>query len=527
MAKKNEQAPKHWADIYAEKVIREKGDKPLYTCASGITPSGTVHIGNFREIISVDLVVRALREMGKQVRFIYSWDDYDVFRKVPKNMPEPELLAKYLRYPIVLVPDTTGRADNYARGNEIDVERELPKVGIHPEYIYQAARYRASEYAEGIRMALEKRDEIKAILDKYRTEPLPDTWLPISVFSSFTHKDTTTVLSWNGEWGITYRDDSTGQTETIDLRKTSLAKLPWRVDWPMRWKREQVDFEPAGKDHHSEGGSFDTSKEVVELFGGHAPVSFQYDFISIKGHGGKISSSSGDVVSLPDVLEIYTPEVTRYMFVGTKPNSEFSISFDLDVLKLYEDYDNCERITFGLLPVKEERKAYETRIYQLSQVDKVPETISYQIPFRHLCNLLQIHGMDVDAVVKSLPDVKPEQLDRLVAKATCARNWIEKYAPEDFKFHLQTEKDEKVGVGGNEKQAIGNLAALVGKMDGMDRKAFTEAMYACATDAGLETGAFFTVVYKVLIGKEKGPKLADFIRTCGKDKVLPILQRYL
>lgn len=201
MAKKNEQAPKHWADIYAEKVIREKGDKPLYTCASGITPSGTVHIGNFREIISVDLVVRALREMGKQVRFIYSWDDYDVFRKVPKNMPEPELLAKYLRYPIVLVPDTTGRADNYARGNEIDVERELPKVGIHPEYIYQAARYRASEYADGIRMALEKRDEIKAILDKYRTEPLPDTWLPISVFSSFTHKDTTTVLSWDGEIG--------------------------------------------------------------------------------------------------------------------------------------------------------------------------------------------------------------------------------------------------------------------------------------------------------------------------------------
>ena len=78
----------HWADIYADKIIREKGDKELYTCASGITPSGTVHIGNFREIISVELVVRALRAKGKNVRFIYSWDDYDVFRKVPKNMPQ-------------------------------------------------------------------------------------------------------------------------------------------------------------------------------------------------------------------------------------------------------------------------------------------------------------------------------------------------------------------------------------------------------------------------------------------------------
>ena len=76
----------HWADIYADKIIREKGDKELYTCASGITPSGTVHIGNFREIISVDLVVKALRQKGRNVRFIYSWDDYDVFRKVPKNM---------------------------------------------------------------------------------------------------------------------------------------------------------------------------------------------------------------------------------------------------------------------------------------------------------------------------------------------------------------------------------------------------------------------------------------------------------
>ncbi len=60
----------HWADIYVDKIIREKGEKDVYTCASGITPSGTVHIGNFREIISVELVVRALRAKGKKVRFI-------------------------------------------------------------------------------------------------------------------------------------------------------------------------------------------------------------------------------------------------------------------------------------------------------------------------------------------------------------------------------------------------------------------------------------------------------------------------
>ncbi|MDR3146796.1 MAG: class I tRNA ligase family protein, partial [Treponema sp.] len=115
----------HWADEAADKIIREKGDKDGYTCASGITPSGTVHIGNFREIISTDLVVRALRDRGKQVRFIYSWDDYDVFRKVPLNMPGREELETCLRLPITMVPDPWGRDPSYARHHEVDVETML------------------------------------------------------------------------------------------------------------------------------------------------------------------------------------------------------------------------------------------------------------------------------------------------------------------------------------------------------------------------------------------------------------------
>jgi lysyl-tRNA synthetase class 1 len=305
----------HWADINADKIIREKGDKEVYVCASGITPSGTVHIGNFREIISVDLVVKALRNKGKKVRFIYSWDDYDVFRKVPVNMPDQDLLTEYLRKPITLVPDTKGSYRSYAEANEKDLEAILPVVGVVPEYLYQAERYRASEYAEGIRTALEKKDVIRALLDEHRTTPLPEDWMPVSVFSNFTDKDNTKVLSWDGEWGITYLCLDTDKEETVDIRKTSAVKLPWRIDWPMRWKEETVDFEPAGKDHHSEGGSFDTAIKVVEeVFGGMAPVTFQYDFIRIKGRGGKISSSSGEVISLADVLEVYPPEIVRYLF---------------------------------------------------------------------------------------------------------------------------------------------------------------------------------------------------------------------
>ena len=180
----NNRATAHWADEAAARVLKEKGEKELYTCASGITPSGTVHIGNFREIISVELVVRALRDLGKKVRFIYSWDEYDVFRKVPQNMPKQEELKNYLRYPITMVPDPWEKEKSYARRHEVDVERVLPLVEIFPEYLYQAANYRASKYAAGIRRALEKRDVLKNILDKFRDEDhkIQGEWWPVSVF---------------------------------------------------------------------------------------------------------------------------------------------------------------------------------------------------------------------------------------------------------------------------------------------------------------------------------------------------------
>ncbi len=517
----------HWADITAAKVIREKGEKEVYVCASGITPSGTVHIGNFREIISVALVAQALTEMGKKVRFIYSWDDYDVFRKVPANMPNREMLETYLRKPITMVPDPFGVEESYARANERHLEKILPLVGIEPEYIYQEKRYRNSDYAKGIRTALEKKETIRQILDQHRTSPLAQDWLPVSVFCENCHKDTTKVGEWDGEWTISYSCSSCGHSDRVDLRNTGAVKLPWRIDWPMRWSVESVDFEPAGKDHHTEGGSFDTARMVVsEVYGGSAPVTFQYDFLSIKGRGGKISSSSGEVVGLDDVLEIYQPEITRYLFSGTRPNTEFAISFDLDVIKIYEDYDRCERIYFGAEDVGEKRRDKEKRIYELAQVDPVPETMPLQIPFRHLCNLLQIYGGDAGQVKTRFGSLSVEEERRFMVRSRCAWNWITQFAPEDFRFSLRGAGDPPAELTGTERKAVTLLVSAVENLGRYDEKTLSEELYRIAESAGMDPKDLFVTVYRVLIGKERGPRLAQFILTAGAEKILPILRRY-
>jgi len=117
-----------WADQIADKIIKEKGNKKEYVCASGITPSGTVHIGNFREVITTELVVRALEKKGKKVKFIYSWDDYDRFRKVPKNIPEN--YSKYLGIAISEIPSPfEDKNKSYAEHFEEEFENPLKKYG--------------------------------------------------------------------------------------------------------------------------------------------------------------------------------------------------------------------------------------------------------------------------------------------------------------------------------------------------------------------------------------------------------------
>ena len=530
---RNEKELCHWADQQAKRIIEQRGDLPLYTCASGITPSGTVHIGNFREIITVDLIVRALRARGKNVRFIYSWDDYDVFRKVPGNMPEPETLEKYLRYPITMVPDTFGRDENYARHHEVDIEKELPRVGIHPEFLYQASRYRDHRYAEGMKKALQNRDLIKWCLNNYRDDEHKmkdsDVYWPISAFCCKCNKDTTEIIDYDGEYGVTYRCTECGHVEKGDLRTSSEFKLGWRVDWPMRWNEEKVVFEPGGKDHISPGGSYDTAKLVSKkVYGWDAPVTMKYDFVKLKGVPGKMSSSKGKVISLVDALTVYQPEVLRYIFAVNKVDHEFSISFDLDVITIYEAYDRTERIAWGVDKAKNENlERMEKRVYELSQIGDMPGEMPYQVPFRQLTTLLQTYSGDVDKVIATFKDIKPSQIDCLRRRCECAWFWVNECAPEDFKFALRTDGSKVEGLSEVEVSMLKSICSdVLPRIDELDEKGVQQAIYDVATKAGQESKALFKVVYRALIGKEQGPRIGSFFKIIGREQLEQILGVY-
>jgi len=380
-------------------------------------------------------------------------------------------------------------------------------------------------------------------LDKFRDEEhkIQGEWWPVSVFCEKCNKDETEIEGWDGDWGLSYKCKSCGNAEKLDIKTAKGIKLSWRVDWPMRWEFEKVDFEPAGKDHHSQGGSFDTAKHVCkDVYDWNAPVTFRYDFIGTKGLPGKMSSSSGNVITLEDVLNVYTPELARYLFAGTRPNTEFTISFDLDVIKIYEDYDKTERIAWKMEPAKDDAVYQkERRIYELSQISVDGKTPSldgsapYQVPFRHLCNLIQIADLDIEKALSDLAasdsNLKPEHLAALKSKAKCAKYWIENCAPDDFRFRLLPEGGQTGRpLSDTEKNAVRILRDDVISIieEFADDKTCSTAVYAAAEKAGMDGKALFGAAYQALIGKDQGPRLASFLRSIEKERLLSILKNY-
>lgn len=516
----------HWADNSAQRVIDTFDNEEVYTLASGITPSGYIHIGNFREVITTEMVRRALSDKSKKTRFIYSWDSYDAFRKVPKDVPQE--WEKYLRMPDAFVPNPFGDG-SYADEFMKTFENEVSVFNFPIEFLKQHELQTSGAYADSIKHVLKNRSKIIEILNKYRKEPLSDDWMPIDIYDNESKKDTNKITGYDEEYTLTYINEE-GKEKSVNFKEDPRVKLRWKADWPMRWNHFKVDFEPGGKDHSTPGSSYTVGCEIIkELFGREPPVYTMYDFVKVKGQGGKISSSKGGALRVKDVLEIYTPEMVLFLFAGTRPNAELDISFDLDVIKIYEDFDKLERLYYGLETEKNPKKlANMKRIYELSMVNgvEIQKEMPFQPSFRHLLSVAQSNNFDFERVKTFYgDDIKTEfEKNRLKERLACAKNWLGEFAPEDMKFAFADELNEEYinSLDKNQKNAVITVRSELEKTD--DTKELMGKFKEISQKNSVEPKEFFTIMYTIIIGKERGPRLPNLMIE-NKEKVLNLLNK--
>lgn len=505
-----------WAGYAADRVLEIFPNLDVYTCAAGISPSGVVHFGNLRDIMVALEVKKALEKRGKQARLLFSWDEFDRFRKVPVGVPEE--WSEHVGKPLTKVPDPCGEHESYARHYQVQLEQSLKDLGIEADYKYQTALHESGIYTDGIRTALQKRQEIGQILwshmsekareQKYESEQAYlESYYPAAIYSEWTGNDFTTITGYDGEDTITYVCKGTGNEGTVVLGKDTNIKLAWKADWPMRWVHEQVVFEPGGADHAAPNGSYTVSSEIVEkVFGRQAPVFVGYGFISIQGIDGKMSSSKGNALSPGDLLQIYTPELLTWIYTRVHPKQVFSLAFDSEIFRQYDEFDR-----------------------EFPTAEGSPDPIS----FRKLVGYGQVVNWDIEKLVEVFAG-EGDEYDRasIEARLPRAKAWLEKYNQEEMTALVEEPRaDYFASLSDDEKQLVQGFATVVENKGDKTIETLTAEIYALPKEDGLEEDeikqrqrALFKNLYQLLFAKDRGPRLGTYVWAVDSTELLKRVQ---
>ena len=511
----------HWSEIIADRIIKRNPDKEEYVCAAGISPSGSIHIGNFRDIATSYFVVRALIKKGKKAKLLFSWDEFDRMRKVPVNVAAiDDDMEKYIGCPYVDVKNPFDTEEKtYAEYFEHEFERSIVKFGINMDYRHQAEMYRSGKYTEHILHSLKKRGEIFDILASHRTQPVQEgereAYYPVSIYCSECGKDTTKIVSLSDDCTQAEYTCACGHKGSFDFTKDFNCKLAWKIDWPMRWMYEGVDFEPGGKDHASPHGSYDTSKDIAKKIFGYEPPFFQgYEFIGIKGTTGKMSGSSGLNLTPETLLKIYEPEVILWLYSKTEPLKAFDFCFDDGILRQYFEFDKM----YTAVKDGTANDAQKEIMYNTTVGDRELETVPMGL-------LVQL-GSVVDFNVPMLETVfekigTPYKSEQFSERLDKAKYWLENCAPDQVN-RLREGRNWEVyeALDENQKAEIKALFEYI-SAGGYDLDDLNKKLYAIPKEINGENldekalktiqGSFFKNVYKLLIDKEKGPRLYLFL----------------
>lgn len=521
----------HWSDKIAEKIISRNPDKEEYVCAAGISPSGSIHIGNFRDIATSLFVVKALERKGKKAKLLFSWDEYDRIRKIPVNVQAVNQdMEKYIGVSYADAPNPFDTEEtSFAEYFEKEFEASIRRFGIQMDYRYQAQMNRSGKYKEYVIEALQKRGEIFDILDSFRTQDAQEgereAYYPVAIYCPVCHRDTTKITSLSDDCTRAHYVCKCGHEGEHDFTKDYNCKLAWKIDWPMRWKYEQVDFEPGGKDHASPGGSYDTSRVIAKkIFDYEAPVFQGYEFIGIKGTTGKMSGSSGLNLTPATLLNIYQPEVILWLYAKSDPTKAFDFCFDDGILRQYFEFDKQYNSFLDGTADEYVRDIMNNCL----MFDKKISTV----PMSHLVQLGSVVDFNVEMLETVFEKIgTPFKYEDFKERLSLAKYWLENCSPENVNrlcpvrnWPVYNELDEK------ERAAVAMLHAYLDgneyTLEELNKELYEIPKRIYGYDAqNLKAlqGTFFKDVYRLLLNKEKGPRLYLFLYAIEKDKFLSLL----
>ena len=510
-----------WPFEEARKIVKRLARKPKdeVIFETGYGPSGLPHIGTFGEVARTTMVRHAFRVLTDdkiRTRLIAFSDDMDGLRKVPDNVPQKDMLAKYLNKPLTKVPDPFGTHGSFGEHNNARLRAFLDQFGFEYEFLSSTECYHAGRFDKALLKVLAHYEQVMAIMLPSLREERAQTYSPFLPVSERTGDVLQVpIIAHDAKAGtVSYEDPETKARVTAPVTG-GRVKLQWKPDWAMRWVALGIDYEMAGKDLID---SVKLSGEIARALGADPPEGFNYELF-LDEQGQKISKSKGNGLTIDEWLRYASPE-SLSLFMYREPKSAKRLYFDV-IPRHVDEYQQF----LDAYPKQEWKQRLGNPVWHIHSGD--PPKAEIPVNFSLLLNLVSASNAENAETLwgfigRYRPGVTPQSHPKLDEMVKYAIHYFRDFVLPAKKFREPTEIERAAlndlrdalsqlppGAAAGEIQdviyEIGRREPFLdksGKSKGKDGK----------PGVSLE---WFNMLYQVLLGQEKGPRFGSFVAVYG------------
>lgn len=539
-----------WIDKLADTLVkREKKigrNLELIRVESGLGASGIPHIGSMGDAVRAYGVALALQNFGFKSELIAYSDDMDGLRKIPVGLPS--WLKDHIAKPVSRIPDPFGSCHtSYGAHMSSLLLDGLDRAGIQYTFKSAADMYSSGKLAKQTDIILRKSAELgrkiaEIVGQEKFTQVLP--YFPICgncgrLYTASAEK----YLEDRKKVSYVCSGSTLGKVEVAGCGHSGEAdigkgdgKLAWKVEFAARWQALDIRFEAYGKDIMDSVRVNDWVSD--EILGYPHPLHVKYEMFLDKT-GKKISKSAGNVLTPQAWLRYGTPEsILLLLFKRIAGTRHVGID---DIPALMDEYDSYEDYYFG--KIKEENAAKLLKIkgiYEYINKLSTPQKSSGQhIPYRFIVQQASLLSSEKDRakryekifgrLLKYGAVKEKDKTSSLTNRIELATNWAD-----DSGYSIGEEAFE-VQMSDKQRQAVRELIQALKKYSVADvngddpelAKTIQSAVFDIARKNEMEPKEFFTLLYRMLLNSDRGPRIGNYVLDVGVERFCAILEKYL
>lgn len=514
---------KAWPFEEAKRILSKIGgktpDKGYVLFETGYGPSGLPHIGTFGEVVRTCFVINAFKQIAPHIptKLMCISDDFDGLRKVPTNIPNQEMVAKYIGHPLTSIPDPFETDVSFGWHMNNRLKGFLNSFGFEYEFVSATEQYKIGAFDAILLRVVEKYDELMELMLSNLGEERQGTYSPLMPLCPKTGKilasgvkgvnKTNGTVVYVNEFGEEIEQEVTG----------GKCKLQWKIDFGGRWAGLGVDYEIFGKEH---GANEKLYKQICKILGGNPPETFCYELF-LGEDGAKISKSKGNGISVEEWLK-YAPSESISLFMYQKPKTAKKLHFDV-IPKCADEY-----ISFASkYHTQSDAEKFENPVYHI-HFGRVPNFDLGAINYSLLLNLVSACNPDSEDILwgfiqkydANLTKGKYEFLDKLV---TTSISYYNDFVKPHKQFRAPTEA---------EKSALLQLKDMLSGCLTSDDfqhtpESIQNSVYQIGKDCGFDLKDWFSCIYQVLLGQNQGPRVGSFIALYGIANTIALIEEKL